>query len=841
VVPVSWQRGFIILIPKSSTADLHDVAEFRPIALLNSEGRLFFTLMEWRLSDYMVSNGYLDSTLQKGFMRDVAGCVEHSETIYRAALDARTCGRDLCVSWIDLANAYGSVKHSLIHFSLEWYHVPDHFCELMWRYYEGLMACVLVGKETTPWFRFGIGVFQGCTVSTILFNAAFNTVFEHLSVIEDDCAYQFRNQKPGKPILQVFVTGYADDLGIVTGRHGENGAFHNNEKALKRLQEWLAWTRSMKAKPKKCIASGLLNGKPVDPELKVWESQGTWYPKFLEDEVFKFLGKGLVADASSTQSKEMILATFEKYAKLIDGTFLTGVEKMWIWEHFAMTKMSWSFLIHDFPPSFVEKELQPIETRYLKKWSGLAKRADPSVLYRSKKNAGMGLKEATVEHKRQRLIRRHQLATSKDPRVRAIHDQFAELQLGRHKQGTNEWKECMEMEKLRAEVKTGKIVGAPSEGAGIGFRGRRRCRPKALDKHKAEREEMLRVFSEIIEQERLVKIMSKPLVASDAHPFEKEGNYFCGWLKWEAAQAVDLSWGRVLQKQDSFLKFVLNSTQDSLPTPSRLKNWAQARASDGKCPLGCGQPGTLMHILCGCVKAHQETPQNRIKWRHDSILLAIYRAVQSRIDESKEIEKDVVTQASQFRSSLGKQFTVPHPEKDCSDRLTPLRGVFEKADDWKVQFDVGVEGELVAERPFPSEIAIVSGRGSRPDGVMWSMKTKTVIWIELTSPWEENMKSQHFAKCEKYNQLATDLRGGKHFGVKWTVLPHYVEIGARGAIQELGWVRMCTQLGITGAARRKLTHSVQDAAIYCSHYIFLCRFHRQWEPQRLIDTWRKDA
>jgi hypothetical protein len=26
------------------------------------------------------------------------------------------------MSWIDLANAYGSVKHSLIHFSLEWYH-----------------------------------------------------------------------------------------------------------------------------------------------------------------------------------------------------------------------------------------------------------------------------------------------------------------------------------------------------------------------------------------------------------------------------------------------------------------------------------------------------------------------------------------------------------------------------------------------------------------------------------------------------------------------------------------------------------------------------------------------
>ena len=57
-----------------------------------------------------VSGGYLVSTVQKGFMRDVAGCVEHSETIYRAALDTRTHGRDLCMSWIDLANAYGSVN-----------------------------------------------------------------------------------------------------------------------------------------------------------------------------------------------------------------------------------------------------------------------------------------------------------------------------------------------------------------------------------------------------------------------------------------------------------------------------------------------------------------------------------------------------------------------------------------------------------------------------------------------------------------------------------------------------------------------------------------------------------
>ena len=85
--------------------------------------------------------------------------MERSDTVCRAALDARTHGVDLCMSCIDIANAYGSVKHSLIHFSLEWYHLPEHFCELMWRYYEGLMASVMVGEAQTAWLRFGIGVF----------------------------------------------------------------------------------------------------------------------------------------------------------------------------------------------------------------------------------------------------------------------------------------------------------------------------------------------------------------------------------------------------------------------------------------------------------------------------------------------------------------------------------------------------------------------------------------------------------------------------------------------------------------------------------------------------------
>ena len=167
-------------------------------------------------------------------------------------------------------------------------------------------------------------------------------------MLEDECAYNFF-PRAGKPFICTFITGYAHDRGLVMGTHDNRDAFVNNEQALMRLQDWLEWTKSMKAKPKKCIASGLKHGKPIDPKLKVWESQGQWFPKFLADENFKFLGKGLLADVSSRWAKIAVKKKFREYTKLIDSTLLTGIQKIWIWEHMAMNKVSWDFLIHDFP------------------------------------------------------------------------------------------------------------------------------------------------------------------------------------------------------------------------------------------------------------------------------------------------------------------------------------------------------------------------------------------------------------------------------------------------------------------------------------------------------------
>jgi len=735
----------------------------------------------------------------------------------------------------------------------------------MWHYYEGLMASVSVGKAQTPWFWFGIGVFQGCTVSTVLFNAAFNTSFQHLAPLETNCGYQFRYERKGK-VLRLLQTGYADDLALVTGTRAGVDAFKNNERVLHRLQDWLVWTKAggtkgLAAKPKKCIAAGFRHGEVVDPELKVWESEGKHYPRCLEaGEAFKFLGKGLLADLSNSWHKEKLEKKFNEYANLIDGTLLTGIQKAWIWEHFAMAKYAWDFLISDVPPSFVESMLQPIQTRFLKKWVGLAVSADPSILYRSPEHAGLGWKEVRVEHKKGQLIRRHQLATSKDPKVREIHERFAEGQRARNKDGkinkkgrTNEWKVSCELDMLLAEAKCGKITGNPSKNqVGLGWGVRNRLAGMSADK--VERTVILRIFGNIEAEKRLVKIMNKRLtgeqtaiVPLDGCPEEKQGNYFCGWMKWEDTETVDMKWAALLRKDASYIRFVLNAIQDSLPTPSRLRCWDADRLVDGRCPLGCDSKGTLKHILTACRHAHNPPPRwpselkwhNRIKWRHDSVLQAIEAAVLAQVkhEQAKKEEEGAQLEAAEshanplfseaigMKSETGTKFNAPR-----GPREEPL---FSQGDDWQVQFDFETEEREC--RPFPPEIAVVSGEGSRPDGVMWSMETKTVVWIELTSPWEENLKKNHDLKKRRYNQLAIDLREGKHVGgIKWRVIPLCVEVGCRGTISKGPWYGMCSRLGFTKTITRRVTQAATETALWCSYYIFLQRFVKVWEERPLM-------
>lgn len=83
----------------------------------------------------------------------------------------------------------------------------------------------------------------------------------------------------------------------------------------------------------------------------------------------------------------------------------------------------------------MERQLESTATRFVKKWAGLAKLANPSLLYLPKRSGGLGLPSLSSLYKRLQVSRQCQLLTSPDPCVRSIAERAlkAEVEAKRQK------------------------------------------------------------------------------------------------------------------------------------------------------------------------------------------------------------------------------------------------------------------------------------------------------------------------------------------------------------------------------------------------------------------------
>ena len=133
-IPADWAIAYIALTAKSLNIELP--SEVRPIAVTSTGGKIFFSIIGDRPQIFLVGNGYIKIKIQKGFLADMAGCLEHNFALWEALRDAARAQRKAVTTWIDLANAYGSFRHNLVQFALDWYQVPKFVQELIFDYYK---------------------------------------------------------------------------------------------------------------------------------------------------------------------------------------------------------------------------------------------------------------------------------------------------------------------------------------------------------------------------------------------------------------------------------------------------------------------------------------------------------------------------------------------------------------------------------------------------------------------------------------------------------------------------------------------------------------------------------
>ena len=797
-IPPDWAITYISLIAKSSNLD--QPSEFRPIAVGNTAGKIFFSIIADRLQRYMVDNQYIRVRKQKGFLEGMAGCLEHSFVLWEALRNAKTYKRSIVATWIDLANAYGSVRHNLIQFALNWYGVPKDIQDLIFSYYEKLSAKIIAENWSTGFFLFDIGCFQGCVLSAILFDCVFNLLLDFLAPLES-LGYQFKATK-----LVTMDQAYADDLTIITDTS------KSNQKVLDQTDTWLDWTKTMKAKPAKCVSAafrqftnGSNNGfipltgtvyAPYDPILSI-----SGRPiRFILDPTnqddfkskhFKHLGRWLSINLDEKDIKLFIKKEFTRKMTLIDKDSVNGCMKLWIYEHGILSSLSWPFLVQDLPLSFA-KDLEVIAHRFLKNWIGLFRNADLGVLFRPRDRFGIGMTPISSYFKKMGVIKCLLLKQSKDLNVREIY----KIREEREANFNIEWRASKFATEVESIVKHNMRFSGQQHRIGLG-NGTYNVNPS-----KPAFRKMCSTAISNMETEKLW---------SHSHTLAMQGL----WSQWfELTLPLDFTWKNLIYGPGKkIISFLLNACINTLPTPYLFK--LMGYSPSGKCPICPSKNCNLSHVLAGCKTA---LCSKRYTWRHDSVILTLSLRLEDRIAIHNESR---TTSLPSYTQPISCFFVPAGASISQKSKRQLQQHLLSGAHDWKILFDT-----MYNKMVFPPEICSTD---LRPDILIWSTQLKQVFMIELTVPADENIEAAEIRKTARYQELAQLMKTVNNWNSKIIT----IEVGARAFVARS--MNSCLRsLGFTPRAASSLCKDVSQVVARCSHNIYQNRENKKWKMPPLL-------
>ena len=110
--PSNWSRARIRLICKGS--DVSSPSNFKPIALSLCVGKLLNKIIATRMERFFLQNGIINTSTQKGFLRNMNGVIEHIHALNAILDQARELRLPLSITFLDLKNAFGFVLPDLI-------------------------------------------------------------------------------------------------------------------------------------------------------------------------------------------------------------------------------------------------------------------------------------------------------------------------------------------------------------------------------------------------------------------------------------------------------------------------------------------------------------------------------------------------------------------------------------------------------------------------------------------------------------------------------------------------------------------------------------------------------
>ena len=185
-VPNSWKESNVCPVPKKDNES--QLSNYRPISLLNSEGKVFERLIFKHLFNHLRDNNILTS-MQSGFIPGDS-TVNQLTFLYNTFCRALDDGKEVRVVFCDISKAFDRVWHAGLIHKLEAAGVSGRLLVWFKNYLSDRKQRVVLPGAYSDWTNIRAGVPQGSILGPLLFlvfiNDIVNDIGSNIRLFADD-------------------------------------------------------------------------------------------------------------------------------------------------------------------------------------------------------------------------------------------------------------------------------------------------------------------------------------------------------------------------------------------------------------------------------------------------------------------------------------------------------------------------------------------------------------------------------------------------------------------------------------------------------------------------------
>ena len=218
LIPASWTEGLIVPIYKNKGSK-EDPNNYRPITLLSCIGKVFTSLLNERITNYLSENELLKET-QTGFRQNYS-TLDNLLTLQLLINYLKSKKKKLFCTFIDFSKAFDNVWRIGLWRKVLDIGISGKIFRVILNLYKNIKSCISINGEHSSFFTCDKGVRQGENLSPLLFSIFLNDVENYMilnnapgvacSVVETDIVL----------FIKLYILLYADDTIVMSENPAE--------------------------------------------------------------------------------------------------------------------------------------------------------------------------------------------------------------------------------------------------------------------------------------------------------------------------------------------------------------------------------------------------------------------------------------------------------------------------------------------------------------------------------------------------------------------------------------------------------------------------------------------